>query len=180
MFTKGAMKIKLSTIALGSTNKAKISAVEQVVQSFEMKVIPISVPSGVSAQPLSDEETLEGARQRARLAREQADADFGIGLEGGVVITPHTLFLCNWGALTDGRIEVIAGGARIPLPEEFREPLMNGTELGVLIDQYAQKHDVRNREGTVGILTNGMLTRAQLFAHVTKLLIGQYLHQTQK
>jgi inosine/xanthosine triphosphatase len=172
--------MRQNTIALGSTNKAKISAVEQVVQSFEMKVLPISVPSGVSPQPLSDEETLAGARQRARLAREKANADFGIGLEGGVVITPQTLFLCNWGALTDGTYEVIAGGARIPLPEEFRKPLMAGVELGVLIDQYAQKHDVRNHEGTVGILTNGILTRAQLFAQVTQLLIGQYLHQTHK
>ena len=39
--------------------------------------------SGVSPQPFSDEETIQGAINRARAAVKETGADIGIGLEGG-------------------------------------------------------------------------------------------------
>lgn len=55
-------------------------------------------------------------------------------------VTPRGLFLCNWGALIDkDGNEYIAGGVRIPLPNEFLEPLKKGLELGDVMDAYAKK-----------------------------------------
>ena len=54
---------------------------------------------------LSDEETMQGAINRAKRALEEGEAPIGIGLEG-VMKTEHGLFMCNWGALAtmDGKV----------------------------------------------------------------------------
>ena len=105
-------------------------------------------------------------------------AEIGIGLEGGVVQTSHGLFLCNWGALVvEGSDPIIAGGARIALPQEVAGRLMQGEELGPVMEQYTNKENVRTQEGAIGIFTNGEVTRDQMFAHILKRLRGQLAYQ---
>ena len=55
-------------VVVGSKNKTKVGAVEKVWKDAE--ITSISVPSGVSAQPFSDEETMQGAINRAKRALE--------------------------------------------------------------------------------------------------------------
>ncbi len=170
-------------IAIGTTNKAKVNAIKEVCCHYYHKEAIFSceeVPSGVSPQPFSDQETMQGAMNRAVNAREQGKADIGIGLEGGVLEAPQGIFLCNWGALTDGQITVVASGARILLPEEFELPLMNGVELGKLMDEYTKRENIREHEGAIGIFTNGYVDRKEMFIHVTKLLLGQYEYKKGK
>lgn len=167
-------------VAIGSQNAAKVGAVESALIGWGAVLHPVPVPSGVSPQPLSDEETLQGAINRARRAREEAAADLGIGLEGGVVDSSAGLFLINWGALVDqsGR-QWVAGGARIPLPSSFSTPLEEGKELGELMEAFTSRTGVRSHEGAVGIFTAGLVNRREMFLHVAKLLIGQYRFDTQ-
>ncbi|GLB58553.1 DUF84 family protein [Cytobacillus sp. NCCP-133] len=162
-------------IIIGSKNPAKILAVERGFSGYEAEVISKNVPSGVSDQPFSDEETIKGAINRAFAALEAAGGHIGIGLEGGVQQTDYGLFLCNWGALIeDGKPPIIGGGARIPLPKEVSLRLLAGEELGPVMDNYAEKANIRKNEGAVGIFTNGQVNRAEMFSHVMQLLIGQY------
>jgi inosine/xanthosine triphosphatase len=162
-------------VAIGSKNQAKIHAVKNV---FKDEVISVNAQSGVNDQPMSDEETIKGAINRAIQAAEMGEAEIGIGLEGGVQQTPYGLVLCNWGALAaKGMDPIIAGGARIPLPEEIAVQLLNGAELGPVMEEYAKKQNVRKNEGAVGIFTNGQINRSEMFTHVMKLLAGQYEYQ---
>ena len=105
-------------VVVGSKNKTKVGAVEKVWKDAE--ITSLSVPSGVSAQPFSDEETMQGAINRAEASARGRRSSIGIGLEGGVMKTEHGLFMCNWGALAtmDGKV-FVAGGARITLPDDF-------------------------------------------------------------
>lgn len=162
-------------IIIGSENPAKAAAVKNAFNLPEAEFLAIDVPSNVSAQPFSDEETIEGAINRAVAALEQGDGDIGIGLEGGVHMTKHGLFLCNWGALAEpGHPPLIAGGARIPLPDEIAGKLLAGRELGPVMDEYTMKKNIRKNEGAIGIFTNGQINRSEMFTHLTKLLAGQY------
>ncbi|MCM3708652.1 MULTISPECIES: DUF84 family protein [Cytobacillus] len=162
-------------ILIGSKNPAKISAVQAAFSEYEAVIMSEDVPSGVADQPFSDEETIKGAINRAYGALEISEGQIGIGLEGGVQKTEYGLFLCNWGALAEkGQPPIIAGGARIPLPVAVAERLLAGEELGPIMDDYAQKANVRKNEGAVGIFTSGQIDRAAMFSHVMKLLIGQY------
>ncbi len=164
---------------VGSMNPAKLEAVKSVLDK-EYSVQGMTVPSHVSAQPMTDVETKEGAMNRAYFLVKEAGADIGIGLEGGVIEEGDEMYLCNWGALAtrEGRV-FIGGGARIPLPAGLAKKVRRGRELGDVIDAYTGLTDVRKGDGTVGILTSGLVSRADMFSHVVKLVYGQYLFHKQ-
>jgi inosine/xanthosine triphosphatase len=169
-------------VGIGSKNPAKVSSVEQALSHWnQFDLVSVNVPSGVSEQPLSDQETINGALNRAQRALKEVNGDIGIGLEGGVQETEQGLFLCNWGALVAPQINpIVAGGARISLPEDIAERLRAGEELGPIMVDFANKENVRSKEGAVGIFTNGMINRSEMFTHIMKLLVGQYEYQVKK
>lgn len=168
------VKEKMKIIIIGSKNPAKIEAVRSAF-SGDYEFDSLDVPSGVKEQPFSDEETIKGAINRAEHALRLGGGDIGIGLEGGVQESSFGLFLCNWGALVvKGQSPLVAGGARILLPEEIATRLRHGEELGPVMDDYAKKENIRKKEGAVGVFTNGKIDRSTMFTHVTKLLVGQY------
>lgn len=165
-------------IIVGSKNPTKIAAVEELFPNDTVKAMDAS--SSVSAQPFSDEETREGAVNRAMDCVQANSDSMGIGLEGGVVYVEDQLYLCNWGALIDQDKNIFtASGAKIPLPDEIDEQLKLGHELGDVMDKYAKKQGVRKNEGAIGVFTNELITRKEMFAHVVKLLRGQweFLHK---
>src|SRR5699024_3354256 len=124
-----------------------------------------------------DEETLEGAINRAKEAQALGPDSFGIGLEGGVIVTKGNLYVCNWGALVTptGRL-FTASGARVRLPDDFIAPLQSGVELSELMNAYTKRKDIRHKEGAVGVFTAGVLGRKEMFRQVVDLLKGQYLY----
>ncbi|UII55234.1 DUF84 family protein [Cytobacillus spongiae] len=167
-------------IFVGTKNPVKINAVQSCFSGEEETVISIQVPSGVSEQPFTDDETIKGAIHRAEAALENGKGDIGIGLEGGVQQTEYGLFLCNWGALVEPNLPpLVAGGARIRLPNEIATRLLNGEELGPVMDDFSHKQNVRKNEGAIGIFTNGLVDRSEMFTHVVKLLAGQYEYRKQ-
>lgn len=153
-------------IGIGSKNQAKIEA---VVQAFAQLNQPAHVKgvdalSGVSSQPMTDRETLEGAINRARWTLKAEPFDLAIGLEGGVDETPMGMILCNWCAIVDNHGSIgIGGGVRILVPDDIADQIREGKELGDVIDQFAGGHNIRNGEGTIGILTGGQISRSQMF-----------------
>jgi inosine/xanthosine triphosphatase len=165
-------------VAIGTKNPTKINAIKAAFVDMEATMLAFSVESGVSPQPFSDSETIQGAINRARNSFHQEKVDLGVGLEGGVVETDYGLFLCNWGAIIDKDDNpIIAGGAKILLPPEFEVELKNGRELGDVMKDYTKKQDIRTTEGAIGTFTNGLINRTEMFTHVAKLLVGQYLYK---
>ena len=164
-------------IIVGTTNKAKINAVREAITKIGMTadVEGIEAASLVSAQPKSDEETVDGAINRAQDALSKKQADLAIGLEGGVKWVNDTLYLCNWGAMVTPAGHVYtATGAGLPLPVEIEAGIREGHELGPLMDTYTSKKGIRHHEGAIGIFTNGWITRSQMFEHVVIQLLGQW------
>lgn len=169
-------------VAVGSQNPAKIGAVRAafVQMGFHVNVVGREVESGVANQPISDEETIRGAVNRALSAVHPADGqpfDFGVGLEGGVVETPFGWFVCNWGAIAnDAGIVGIGGGHRVQLPQALVDSLHKGEELGTIIDQWTGGKDIKKKEGTIGILTNNHLTRQSMFRDVVVCAFTRFLN----
>lgn len=165
-------------IAIGTTNRAKVAAVQAAMDTYikeEKTYEAVSVSSGVCDQPMSDEETKDGAVNRAKAALAATDADIAFGLEGGVKQLGDTLYLCNWAAIASKRGAVYtAAGAQIPLPQSIALELQKGLELGPIMDAYAKQQNTREHSGAIGIFTNGIVDRQQMFEHILALLIGQY------
>jgi inosine/xanthosine triphosphatase len=153
----------LRLVAVGSMNPVKIDAVRRVLARTvsQAQVKGIAVGSGVSDQPWGDDETIRGARARARAAQMELDADWGIGIEGGVVAGDRDVVrTCAWAAIAarDGR-EGIGGSLSLELPRDVAELVRAGMELGHAMDAVTGQRDVKHGLGAVGILTNGLVTR---------------------
>lgn len=162
-------------VVIGSKNKNKVNAVIDVFGKNDFIFDKMAVQSGVSDQPFSDNETIQGAVNRAKESRKYGD--IGIGLEAGVQDTSYGLSLINWGALVDENDNLyIAGGTRILLPDEVANELSKGLELAEVMDTYCNRKDIRSNEGAIGIFTNNEVVRKDIFTHISKLLLGQYLY----
>ena len=165
-------------ILIGTNNKAKTVAVKNMASLYFTDVIyeNHAVPSLVSDQPMSNMETRQGAINRACQLLERFDGDLAIGLEGGVAQFDDQMYVCNWGALATATGEIFtATGAGVPLPEEVASQIRAGKELGPVMDFYTNKKGIRHEEGAVGVFTDGLVNRSDMFEHIMKLLIGQYL-----
>ena len=154
-------------VAVGSTNPTKVAAVETVVKRFwpDAEIIALAVPTGVSEMPMSDEETITGARNRAQAVRQAANADLGFGLEGGVHPDPLGLLLQGWVVVTDGNgREGVACAGRLRLPPMIANRVLAGEELGPVMDDLLGEANVKAKGGAIGALTAGLIPREQSFA----------------
>ncbi|MDY0064718.1 MAG: DUF84 family protein [Bacilli bacterium] len=164
-------------VYIGSLNPVKIAAVQKVFQ--EEQIIGMEVNSKVSNQPFSDEETIQGAINRAK---ELPQDGFRIGLEAGVQEHLGKLYLVNWGVLLDQHDNMyIAGGTRIPLPAMVQKRLIQKTEeLAVIMDDIYHTDQIKHKEGAVGLFTANYVKRIDIFIHITLLLYGQYQAQNKE
>lgn len=152
------MKIAIGT----ATSESKIRATEAICgRAFpHAHVVAVPVTSAVSAQPITDEETIRGALHRAREARRLGDADLGIGIEGGVHKDARGVWMCAWAAVVDrnGR-EGISCGVRFQLPPWMASRALSGEELGAVVDASLGQANAHEELGAIGLLTHGLVDR---------------------
>ncbi len=165
-------------IAVGSTNPVKIAAAQVVLsRAFShAEFSGVTVPSGVPNQPWGDEQTRLGAFNRAVNALAQTGADFGLGLEGGVVETPAGLMTCAWGAMVDetGRAG-FGGGVKMLLPPAVAEQVRRNGELGPAMDMLVNQRDTKRGLGAVGILTGGLSTRQAAYEQLVAMAAAPFV-----
>lgn len=169
---------------VGSSNPVKLNAVRSAIseQWSEAQVVGYEVESGVSSQPLNDEETQTGAINRALAAlsaglKEFADVDpdecLGVGLEGGVTPWHEELWSTVWGAVVDPAGNVFtANGARMKIPDSIAAPILEGGEMGPVVSQIVGVADVRKKQGMIGVVTKDFVNRTTEYGAIAKLAIG--------
>lgn len=166
-------------VAVGSKNPVKIAAVENVVKKVwpDATVIGVEVNHGTNIQPSSSEEAISGATKRAELALKQAGADIGFGLEGNTDDFGHGMFLDGWVVVVDknGKKGISNCGC-LMLPEKIAAEVRKGKELGPVTDAFLGTHNIKQKEGTVGILTKGMVTRTKAFEHGVTYALAPFLN----
>ncbi|NWJ48584.1 MAG: DUF84 family protein [Chloroflexi bacterium] len=179
-------------VAVGSSNPIKIRAVEEVLErAVEGKLLPgidnymvrsVVVESGVSAQPVGDEETMQGAMTRAASALESwQEAHWGIGLEGGIVhhkVAGLDNVLTNaWCAIRtrEGGLSY-GGGLLLPLPPAIVKDLETGLELGDATDRLFSVKDSKRAGGVVGYLSKGLETRQQAYESIFTYALVKFLN----
>jgi inosine/xanthosine triphosphatase len=166
-------------IVVGSLNPVKIQAAlagfTQMFPDQEFEAQGFSVPSGVSAQPMTCAETLQGASNRAtELKRLVADADFSVGIEGGIEVIDETYFASAWVVIIDGAGKLARGrSGSFALPPRIKQLVETGLELGQANDEVFGEFNSKQSGGAVGSLTAGVITRQLLYEHAMALaLIG--------
>ena len=152
-------------IKVGSMNPVKLGAIRAVMETRfpGAEFVPVSVDSGVPVQPIGLEETLRGAKNRARAAF--AGCDMSVALESGLVPVPETatgymnLTTC---AIFDGAEMYLGLGPAFELPAEVTRLV---TEEGLELDPAVRRAGLTDSErigyaqGIIGILSGGRVTR---------------------
>lgn len=166
---------------VGSTNPVKINAVKNAVSEKypEAKIIGLEVASDIKVQPMSDEETKQGAINRAKNALHDGLADhkieevLGVGLEGGVTEIDSQLWSTVWVAVVDQAGQVyLANGARFPIPIIIAAPIRNGEEMGPVVNKIVGGHNIRQKEGMIGVITKNFVHRTEEYTGIAKMALG--------
>jgi len=169
---------------VGSSNPVKLNAVRSaiVAQWPEAQVHGFEVESRVSSQPMTDEETQQGAINRAKAARLAGLTQFpntvtkncvGVGLEGGVTSWNDELWSTVWAAVVDDSGEVFtSNGARMKIPLSIAKPILEGGEMGPVVSKLVGVADVRKKQGMIGIVTQNFVNRTTEYGAIAKLAIG--------
>lgn len=170
-------------IIIASLNPVKQAATrhafEQVFPEAKPVVASIAVPSGVRDQPMTDAETLLGARQRAQRAQhDQPHADFWVGLEGGVADAQGLgMHAFGWMCVRTDSREHSARSASFPLPRKAVAALKAGRELGPVMDGLFHANNTKHKGGAVGLLTNGLVSREALYVQPLIFALIPFLHE---
>ena len=175
-------------ICIGSQNKAKIIAVSKGFSNFpdlwmtsfkttglQFVLLPqsnndqnkttIDPLSNVSKMPMSLEETIKGAKNRAIKSYNYLTINyqkniFGVGLESGLLQTNHvrTNYLnVSACSIFDGQTHALGFSPMFEYPQNVIDRILKGEESGAMQDIFG--HTGKGRGGVISVLSNGILTR---------------------
>ena len=168
-------------IVVGSKNPVKLQATlkafEKAFPGSPVTVSGCHAESGVSDQPMSDEETLQGAKNRALHCRQATpDADFWVGLEGGCQAEGTQLEAFAWMAVLSNTQQGQARTAAFHLPPAVADLINQGYELGDADDQVFGQKNSKQHSGAVGILTRDVIDREAYYEHAMVLALIPFMH----
>jgi inosine/xanthosine triphosphatase len=149
-------------IGVGSGNPAKVEPVREVAEALfpGAEVFAREVGSGVREQPLSEQETLRGALNRARGIVKADEAVLGVGIEGGIASVGGVHFGFTWVAVVDreGRTG-LGSSARFEIPDRIAREVLAGRPLGEVVAELSGRPGIAREEGAMGLLSGGHVTR---------------------
>ena len=170
-------------IVVASRNPVKVNAVllafEAQFPGKSIETASVDVDSGVGDQPDSDARTRHGARTRAIGASEVLpDADYWVGLEGGIEVLDDQLMAFAWMAIRGPSGDISeARSATLPLPPKIRELLEQGMELGEANDRVFATVNSKQGGGAYGLLTDGLYTRESIYTQTLIIALIPFVNE---
>ncbi|MDP4039759.1 MAG: inosine/xanthosine triphosphatase [Candidatus Pacearchaeota archaeon] len=158
----------MKKVIIASKNPVKIQAVkngfEKMFPNQEFDFVGISVPSNVADQPFSNDETLLGAQNRAdNSSNEVKDADFYVGIEGGIEHVETEMEAFAWVVIKSAGKYGKARTGTFFLPKQVVELIKEGKELGEADDIVFKHNNSKQENGAVGILTGDVIDRTKYY-----------------
>jgi len=158
----------MKKIVVSSMNPVKAEAVKngftRLFPDTPFEMINVSVESGVSDQPMTDEETRTGATNRATKARvAEPGGDYWVGVEGGCDFLGEDMVAFAWIVVLGKDDRGSARTALFRLPKKVQDLVASGMELGLADDQVFGEENSKQNSGAVGLLTGDVVTRTTLY-----------------
>lgn len=163
----------MKKIIVASKNPVKINAVQEafgrMFKGEYFDVCGVSVSSGVSDQPMTDEETYTGALNRARNAQAQhSEGDYWVGIEGGLEEKNTEFEVFAWVVIRSKNNKYGKGRtATFFLPQKVADLIKQGKELGEATDVVFKENNTKQKQGAIGMLTDGNLNRTAYYIDPT-------------
>jgi inosine/xanthosine triphosphatase len=158
----------MTIIGIASSNPVKIAAAlegfQQMFPGEPFEAISIYTRGSVSLQPMSDEETLRGAEERAGQAKLlRPELDYWVGIEGGCADWPVGMGAFAWVVILDEHHCGRGRSGEFFLPEKVAELVRAGVELGEADDRVFSRNNSKQGNGAIGLLTNDIIDRKSLY-----------------
>ena len=160
----------MKKIIIASNNPVKIKATMNGFQKMfpddEFKIEAVTVSSGVKDQPTTNEEILLGARNRVKNAFElTAYADYWVGIEGGIEEKNGEMAAFAWIVIKSNELSGKSKSGTFFLPTNIAKMIREGKEMGLVNDIIFKKKNSKQESGAIGILTQNVIDRTQLYEH---------------
>ncbi|MCF8241948.1 MAG: inosine/xanthosine triphosphatase [Melioribacteraceae bacterium] len=157
-------------VLVGSKNPVKLDAVKDAFSNYfdSLTVLGFDVDSKVPDQPVN-EDTLIGARNRALQLKqinndEKLGADYFVGVEGGIGKNFNRWFAYGGMCIINEKgLEGYGTSAHFELPDCIVERLLNGEELGYIMDELLDTSDTKRKTGAIHFFTKGVMNRKDLY-----------------
>jgi len=164
-------------VAVASMRPAKVEGAREALAAIAV-VAPAFAHVGLSGHdvgdvaptmPMSEADTIAGARLRARTLHERLGGGrelLALGLEGGLDRIVHDggshWYLRSWACAFDGSRESLGAGPSLLIPDDVMDAVHAGRELGDVIDARAGA-GTRSHRGAWGVLTVDVIGRRDAF-----------------
>ena len=164
----------MQKVVIASKNPVKINCTkegfEKIFPDSSFEYEGVTVPSDVSDQPMTDEETLQGAINRAKNGQQHSpDAHFWVGIEGGIDEVEDGMIAFAWVAVVSADKIGKSRTSTFYLPPKVVQLIHEGIELGYANDQVFGENNSKHKGGAVGSLTGGVLGRTEYYVQAVML-----------
>lgn len=168
------------SVVVGSNNPVKINAAHAAIQRlFPANVVVcegLNAPSGVADQPMTDAETRLGAVNRVAYCKRHQDADYYVAIEGGVdnfVDGPATF---AYVVIADNNQQSVGRSAQLPLPPLVYHALVQGEELGHVMDRLFNTENIKQKGGAIALLTKDQASRGSIYEQACLLAMAPFIN----
>lgn len=158
-------------IAIWTMSPPKVAAIEEAIKTCiyfkdkEVEIIPLKVASDISDMPITLEENMTWAKNRAHNCKKEIEADFYIWMEGWTNITQDKAYLFWVVYILDNNGQWHFGFSNMmEVPEYFRQKIYDEwLELWPVLSEATKEENASKKWGAFGHWSDDMLTRKDQF-----------------
>ncbi len=164
-------------IAIGSLNRVKIEAVREAFEEFydDVEIRAFDAKYHIE-QPLSIEDTVNGAIHRAKAASEYFKADYGVGVEAGIInVFDYHLNIQVAAIMHDGI--TLGFGPAFQLPKEVERLVLRGFEIDKVVERLYNIKDIGEKGGIIELMSGGRINRKMLISYAVKMALVKIINR---
>ena len=169
-------------VAIGSRNPAKTLGVKNVFSAIfsDSRFVEIDASRVVKSQPMGLGEVAKGASKRASFAIAEAGADFGVGVEAGLIaVAPQEHVNLQVAYIVDKNGNSGLGlSSGFQIPRSFVKRMQKeGMELNRYSHELTRAEKISQEEGVVYHLTGGRTSRLQMTEQSVSMALVPWLNR---
>ncbi len=158
-------------IAIWTQSPPKVKAIQQAIDNIvyfkgkKIEVIPLKVSSDISDMPISLEENMLGAKNRAKNCKKEIEADLYVWMEWWTSIIDDKAYLFGVVYILDKNGNNHYGISNMmEVPEYFRQKIYDeGLELGPVLTEATKEENASKKWWAFAHWSDDMLTRTDQF-----------------
>ncbi|MBN1502966.1 inosine/xanthosine triphosphatase [Candidatus Woesearchaeota archaeon] len=157
-------------VLVGSKNPVKIQAVREAFSHYfnDVEALGLKVSSNVPDMPINQDIFL-GAENRAKELKkfnkeQNLGADYFVGIEGGLA-EYFSKWLCFGTMCIMDKTDKTSYGTspQFELPGNIRNELLQGVELGKVMDRLTNDQNTKQKAGAIGFFSKNIIDRKSLY-----------------